>query len=859
MSDFHNEPAAHPLLESLLNERVERHTLSNGMVVLHKPDHSAALASVQVWVRTGSIHENADPGAGLSHFLEHMLFKGTSKREGRAISAEVQAAGGSINAYTTYDRTVYHIDVPAEGVGVAFDVLSDLVFHSVLPAAEVAKEKDVILREIDMYLDDPQSRLSQALFETAFREHPYRLPIIGHRGQFERVTRDELLAYYKARYTPNNAVLVVVGDLDPEGFLQRAETAFGSLPRRGMAPVVVAAEPEQIGFRESHLYGDVRVSHGGMGYKIPSLAHPDSPALRILANVLGQGESSRLWRLLRDGEQLVHHIQCAVWNPGAAGLFFVSYVCDPGKRHAAENAIWREIGMVAEEGVSEDRIRKTIRQALAAEINTRKTIQGQAAMIGAAEVVAGDLDFRRVFLRKLAAVSVDDVKRVCARWLRRDQLTLVSLNPEESRAEAAAASANGPTKSAPFQREQLANGAVLLSQEDRRLPNLHIRVLLRGGPVYEEPAARGATSLLANLLTKDTASRSHEEIAERIESAGGSFGNFAGNNSFGLSVEVMPDDAELALDLLEEALLRPAFDPETFAREKEAEAAELKESLDEIFDFGLKSLRTRFFGTHPLAVEPEGTLESLESLRLEDVRALHGKLVDAANLVVAVAGDYDAAAVTERLRDIIGRVPANGFAPADPAFAQPDSPGIHRETMDRKQAVLFHAYPDVGVTSGDYATGEVMDELFSGMSSRLFERVREELGLAYFVGSSRITALNTGMFYLYAGTQPGQEGAVFREMEAEIRRVKQGEVTAEELRRCQTRIKARRRMKSQTNASRAMENGLQALFGLPINDGAARDAQTERVTVDDLRRFAAEYFRDGAAVRLTVGPPDADG
>src|SRR3954467_5854343 len=203
------------LLDAFWREPVERVILPNGLTLIMKRDTSAALASVQVWVKTGSIHEDANLGAGLSHYLEHMLFKGTERRAGRDISATVQAHGGYINAYTTFDRTVYYIDLPSEHTGVAIDLLADATLHSTLPAEEVAKEKEVILREIDMCLDDPDQRLSQALFETAFRTHPYRQPIIGHRDVFAANTREDLVAYYRGRYVPNNLVVVIVGDFDP--------------------------------------------------------------------------------------------------------------------------------------------------------------------------------------------------------------------------------------------------------------------------------------------------------------------------------------------------------------------------------------------------------------------------------------------------------------------------------------------------------------------------------------------------------------------------------------------------------------------------------------------------------------------
>src|SRR5829696_4178431 len=226
MANSHSAPADLRLLDSFWREPVERVVLANGLTLILKRDRSAALASVQVWVKTGSIHEDAHLGAGLSHYLEHMLFKGTTRRAGREISATVQAHGGYINAYTTFDRTVYYIDLPSEHTAVAIDLLADAVLHSTLPADEAVKEKDVILREIAMTKDDPDNRMWDSLFSTAFREHPYRQPIIGHREVFSAVRHEDLVAYYQARYVPNNLVVVIVGDIDVAATLTAVEQHF---------------------------------------------------------------------------------------------------------------------------------------------------------------------------------------------------------------------------------------------------------------------------------------------------------------------------------------------------------------------------------------------------------------------------------------------------------------------------------------------------------------------------------------------------------------------------------------------------------------------------------------------------------
>lgn len=839
------------LLESLWREPIERTTLPNGLTVLLKRDPSAPVASVQVWVKTGSIHEGAHLGAGLSHYLEHMLFKGTERRAGREISATVQAHGGYINAYTTFDRTVYYIDLPAEHTAVAIDLLADATLRSTLPADEVTKEKDVILREIDMCLDDPDQRLGQVLFETAYRVHPYRQPIIGHRDVFAAVTRDDLLAYYRERYAPNNLTLVIVGDFEPAATRAAIAQHFGSVPRRRLAPVLVPDEPPQLSRRDQHLFEDVTVARAGLGWQIPALTHPDLPALDLLAMVLGHGDSSLLWQEVREKARLVHTIDAMTWSPGTSGLFYVSYLADPGQRAAAEAAVLRVIDRVAQRGLDARALAKAVRQAVTAEVNMRKTMSGQAGRLGAAEVIVGDLGYTRRYFERLTALTPADLRRVAQTYLVSDRLTVVSSNPRESVA-APTAAATSSAASLDFEEIKLPNGARLLLQENRQLPNLHLRLAFGGGALFEPAGRRGLNALLATLLAKDTLRRSAEEVARAIEQVGGTFQDFSGNNSFGLQAEVLPGDAALALELIADATLRPAFLASRLEIEREGALAGLRESLDDVVTLGRKKVRAKFFGAHPLAVESVGDEAGLKAITLADLKQLHARLAVAGNAVLAVAGDFDRKSLVPQLKAFLARLPRGTVTPPTPAA--PANHGDFVETQPRQQAVVFQAFPGPGLHAPDFYVGEVADELFSGMSSRLFERVREEKSLAYFVRSSRVTGLAHGMFAFFAGTSPERHAEVLEEFAREIARVQSGGVTPEELRRCQTRLKAGKRMAMQTNSARAMQAALNAVYGLPVNDWRHYDGRIDAVTRDDLRRFALRYFVPEARVQLVVKP-----
>ena len=840
-------------LDRLFRLPVGRTVFDNGLVLVHRPDFSADVVSVQVWVRTGSIHEDALLGSGVSHFLEHLLFKGTETRDAKAIGREVHALGGVINAYTTFDRTVYHIDGPSDAFGAATDLLADMVPGSLLPEEEVRRERDVILREIDMGLDDPGRRLGQSLFRTAFRRHPYREPVIGHRDLFLRVTREELERYYHARYVPNNMVVSVVGAVTPEECTERIGATFGALPRGRLAPPRIEPEPVQLAPRREDARADFNVQRGGIAYKVPHLSHPDAPKLDALAHALGGGESSVLWRELRNRRGLVHDIDCRNWSPGEQGLLWISYICDPGRAEAVESAVESVLDGVRRDGVDPASLEKARRQALTAEINGRKTMSGQAARLGLGEVVIGDIHYARRYLRRLGEVGPGDLREVARAYLTDSGRSTVTLGPETGRGvDAADAAAAKPPE---FETVTFAGGGRLLLQPDPKLPKVHFRVVLRGGPLFEDAGKRGVSALLAELLVKDTERRDADAVNELVERLGGSFVPMAGNNTIGFSLEVLPEDVPTALELLSDALARPAFAEETVAREREAQLSDLREADDEILEFGFRKLRERFFGGHPFAVEADGRIGDVAGLTRGDVAAQFRRLAAAPNVVVAVCGDFSPEAVSGGLRPVFeDNLRAGPVAPVGGADAWPGPEAADvAETIDREQAVVLYGFPDAGLWDREgFARGEMLHELFSGMSSRLFERVREDAGMAYFVGSTRVVGLDCGMFAFYAGTHPDLAGDVRREIEDEIARVASGGVTDAELERCRTRLKAARPMGRQTIGARAMHAALQTTYGLTIDDDAEYAERLEAIGADALADFAREYFDPAKRVRMVV-------
>lgn len=847
-------PADRRLLERLWAQPVHRTELANGLVTLVQPDSAAPVVSVQVWVKTGSQHEGALLGAGLSHYLEHLLFKGTERRAGREISATVQAHGGSINAYTTYDRTVYYIDLPAPHLEVAVDLLADMVLHSTLPAEEVARERDVILREIAMGDDDHDRRHWDALARTVFKTHPLREPVIGHRDVFSAVTRDELFAYYRERYAPNNLVVVIAGDVSAEAALASVKKHFGAEPRRRLAPVYQPTESPQLAPRLTRETAEVELSRGALAWPSVALTHPDAPLLDLLAVVIGHGDSSPLWRELREKQRLVHSIDAHHWAPGEAGLFAIFFSADPDKRESAELAVRRELHRLSGRGFTPAELKRAVRQLVVGEVGGRKTVSRRASRLGSAEVVAGDLDFSRTWFARVASATPADLRRVLREHLCAARENTVSVDPVDRPAPIQAVRAARPAaRTGEWSERSLPNGVRLLLRPDPLQPNLHLHLVCEGGPLQEPAGKRGASALLATLLTKDAGKRSAARVAAAIEAVGGSFAPLSGNNSVGLALEVLPGDAALANELLRDAVLAPGFVARTFEVERDAELAHLQQDEDDVVSSGHRLARSRFFGDHPLALDAHGEPAGLRALRPADLRALWKRLAVGRNTVVAVAGDYDEKTLVPALSRWLARLP-RGAAPKRPARHTPAPADAHVQVRECQQALVFDAFPGPGALDPDDTVATVLLEILSGMAARLFERVREEKGLAYFVSASRVVGAEDGMFYLYAGTQPGKEDEVLLEFDAELARLASGAIEEAELSRAITRLQASRRMRLQTNGARAAEAAVRTLLGLPLESFVETDARIGRVTIPELARFAREWLAARSRRRVVVRP-----
>jgi len=831
--------------------------LPNGLHVIVREDHSAPVVSAQAWCRTGSIDEGRWLGAGLSHMLEHMLFKGTTTRGAGRIDQEVQEAGGYMNAYTSFDRTVYYINVPNTGATVAIDILCDVMQNASLPPDELAKEMDVIRREMDMGQDDPGQRSGRRLFEVAYTRSPYRFTVIGYPDIFNQLAPDDIRGYYRERYAANNTFFVVAGDVKPAEVLAQISQAYAKAIEKPLPPTVLPEEPRQVAPREIVEEAPIELGYVHLCWHIPDLRDPDVPVLDVLATLLGMGRSSRLYQRVREKLEFVHSADAWTYNPGNPGLFGASILA-AGERFAdARNAVLAEVERLKDGEVTAEELAKAVKQFTAATLATRKTMQGQANDLGGSWLVASDLNFSERYLAAVKRITRADLQRVARQYLTSENRTLYALLPTGTAPKTAGVEV-GVAEQA-VQKFDLPNGLRLLVKEDHRLPFVEFRTALRGGVLAETAANHGLTQLLAKLLLKGTTTRSAERIAEEIENVGGSIDTFGGNNSFGVSAEVMSGDFTTGLDLVADVLLRPVFPPDALERERQVTLAGIAAQRDDMLRSAVLLMRRTLFGDAGYGLDSLGTEESVARLAVDDLRAFHARLAVPNNCVLAIYGDVKAAEVLAAVEKALGHwLPSQDVAAFTKSeIRNPKSEiGAKRaeDTRDKKQAVVVMAFPGTTLHAPDRFALELVQESCSDLGSRLFLRIREKLGLAYYTGAMNFIGLVPGFFAFYAGTEPEKVALVEQEMLAEAETLRIDGLSDDELRRAKAKVIGQKKIARQELSNFAMATALDELYGLGYANQDTEDAKFEAVTRAEIIAVAQKYLRPEAVVTAVMRP-----
>lgn len=828
----------------------------NGLTVLVSEMPFSSSVSLYALVKTGSATEGKYSGTGISHFMEHMLFKGTQKREMGAIAKEVQALGGTINATTSFDTTFYTISVPSEKFSRALDILADMIMNSKFDPEQLKLEREVVVSEIRLHKDNPDRFLSELVFGTGYLQHPYKLPVIGYEELLRPLTREDLLDYYHEKYCPNNIIVSVSGNLKSAEVIPRIQKAFKDFPRRREVIRNLPQEPQQISPRYYQEEYPTQLTRMSLSYQGLSVLDPDLFAMDVLSMILGQGETSRLYGDLFKKRKLVHSISAANYTPMDQGLFEIESVLDEKNVPETIRAIQGHIGAVQKNGVSRQELEKSKRQVLSDYLQDLQTPEDVSYNTAYNEALTGDFNFAQKYISGVNQVTNEDIMRVARKYLIEQRQRIVILKPGHKQAQKPQEKIRQTLSE--IEKIVLDNGVTLLLKENHTLPLVAMTLAMPGGTRYEPQDLPGLSQLTSQVWIKGTQSRNAEELAQNIESRGMRLGSFSGRNSMGITVQGISEDVDFAVDLLEEFVKSPVFDQKEMIKEKDKIKTAIAARDDDIFRVTAKDLQETLFQGHPFGRDSLGTVQTIERIRRQDILDFYTTLAVPEKIVVSVFGDFSLEDIKDKLKARFSRLQKGSFASKtfpQPAFAQTREKTLH---LEKKQAMVMIGFPGVSLGSPERYGVEVLTSILgSSMNSRIFKKVREDIGEAYALGGNFIPSVDTGMIYFYVLTTERSVPKVQDILKHMFKELHEQDVSEQELQETKTYLKGTFLMNLDTISSLAFITSMDEFYGLGYNHYQEYSSGIDKVSPQEIRSLAQKYLDWGKAAVVVSLPKQA--
>ena len=818
------------------------YTCANGLTLIVQEKRDMPVVAIHAGVETGSALEGEYEGTGISHLLEHMVFKGTEEYSAADLNEKVAALGGVWNAYTSSMSTVFHIHGAAENWTQFLHILLQLVFKPVFPEEEWESEREVIRREMEMCDDDPDDVAYRALMETLYTLHPRRLPVIGTRAGFDALTREDLRSYHASRYMPGNAFVCVVGDVDTRQVQSILEEECRVIPQYvRREKIVFPQEPRQWGNRVSRREFPRSTSYEALAWRVPERNHPDSVALSMLSAILGNGRTAWLYREYHDTRSLVHEVGTQfVAHVGGEGAFVVEADVDFERRDAWRDELLRYIGTLAEADFEEAlrREKKRYRVELLRQQTSVERIAGMLCSIWPHHHnVHASREWSEAFMR----VTAQDLQRVARLYLGRERITEVSVDPT------GAASRNRQKvpaeKSVRTYETTTAEGLRCVLHSDGGQELVHIIFAVGAGSRVEDAAHGGASNLLAELMPKGTTSRSAAEIAALVENSGASLSSRSGDNSITLSIRCLPEDAHQMLELLADIVLHPLLEEQAVSTAKEDQLAALREDEQNPGALACRRVLSLCYGKDGYGHGPDGTQESVAGLTREDLLMLHRRVFCAKNAVLSIAGCLDGQTVEEWIKQSCFSDLPQGESvkhPATPEFTSGKNK-IHTPEAAQQAAVAL-AVPTVPIGHQDMPLELVLESWCMDMSGPLHKELREKRGLVYSVGVQRMIGVDAGCLILLPETSPELLQDTNRALEETLNRLAVQGITQEELENTQAMVISTHLLSTQSLEKINVTMALDALLEHDISATSKLIDAVRGVTLPQMQAYIKRIF-----------------
>lgn len=734
--------------------------LENGLEVRHIRCRYFAAVGISVVVRTGNIHEGAMCGCGVSHFAEHMAFVGAGDRREESVSADAAMFGAELNAYTSHDRTVYFADCPTESLGKTLSLLSEMLFEPNFTEGAFEKERDVILREIDMCSDDAGEKVYDNLFRKMYISSPLRYPVIGLKKKFMGVRPPDLRGYFQDRYSADNMCVCVASALGHSEVFDAVSRAFGG--RGGnLKPVMVEQELPQQCPREVLEYSNCDVSKCLLAFKVPCGNSVESAFWDCAAMSLGEGNSSILKKKLKYGENLVDYVGAYFFSAGAESALILSWECAAKNAESARETAAREVEKFARTGFSEMQISRYAKTRHAAVTEALRNSHIAADRLSDCAYLGAGLELYAHRAKSAGSGIFSNSADFLSARLDFGLSTYSAVLPGRSKPRVRRKAA--PSPGFKIETRELPNGLKIAAITRQGLSRTNMRLCSFGGICGLDKPERDIYKLASICLLRGTSNRTFEEISELVENNAISFYGVFSDYCTAVCAESLPGDLPISAGLISDAALNFKIDSKIFESERRAAISRELDGRDDPLTFALRGLRMEFFGAYPLSSALCGDADAMKVASPADAEKVLSKVFPADKCAITAVGDFDSA---EFLDDCESRFSglARGCASLrkKAAFSFPKArEKVVKMDREKEQSVVFSAFSDAGAAEYKYkAVRAILLEYLGGENGEIFNCVRQRHGLSYSASASVISGTDAAALYFYALTSHKNTGKV---------------------------------------------------------------------------------------------------
>ena len=836
-----------------LEEGLSVTTLPSGQKVVVKEVHDNAIVKIDTWINTGSINED-DKTNGISHFLEHLFFKGTQKYPTGAFDKILDAKGATVNAATSKDYTHYYIEIPSAYFDLALEMHADMLQNPMIPRKELEKERSVVIEEISKTKDSPSSRVFDNLYKLIYEKsnHPYKRTVIGTKENIQTVTREEILDYFNRFYTPDAYTTVIIGDVNKQDAIKKTANAFNQTKRKQEKVKYPAIKPlDKIERTEDSM--DINKNHTIIAFLAPKFKDAkDNYALDVLATMLSDGKSSILNQELKEKKELVLSISSGNYSQKDSGLFYIYTTYEPSKEDKIECSVIDEIKKIQAGDFDNNIVSKAKNQIKTDTYYSRESISNISDDLGYDFTFSDDVNYYENYLKNIEKVTKQDIIRVARKYLIIDKYAVSTIKVNNYKSISDIKETNSSEKPQLIQEDKntkkllLSNGATLITKKKKTNSIIAIDISIKGSKAIETKPV--TSSLAAATVTTGSTNYTNAQFAQFLDENGIKLGVTSGNDTFSIIIQTTKDNLSKALTALNEVLNHPAFQDSEIEKIKQRRIQELKGISDSpssyVFDeFKKLAFKNSIYGQNSTFV-----LNNIKNVKRSDIVEFYSRLINPSNMNIAVVGDIDENYIAEQLSKIIKRNDnAKKFQYSEQKI-NIFKPQENVETNLFKNEVQANwmalGYKTCGALNRhDIAVLNVINAILGeGMSSRLFVNLRENKGLAYTVGSTLSVNVLDGAFVSYIGTNKDSIKEAKQGLINEIEKIKKEPVTSRELQDAKDKIMGKFLLGIETNMDEAELLSWYSTIGRDLNAFEEYKKAIQEVTQNDIIEIANKYF-----------------